>query len=98
MTDKTQISRPVAATGESPVSRVRRCADDHHCVLSLMNFVNALERIPSIIVQYEERTANLKADVPILQSIIAKQWCKEDELKQLERDLATLDRIIAQSL
>ena len=31
-----------------------------------MNFVNALEKIPGIIAQYEERTAKLKADIPIL--------------------------------
>ena len=37
-----------------------------------MNFVNALEKIPGIIAQYEERTAKLKADVPQLEAIIAK--------------------------
>lgn len=37
-----------------------------------MNFVNTLEKIPGIIVQYEERTAKLKADVPKLEAIIAK--------------------------
>jgi|GEM_PF-1617573 putative DNA (cytosine-5-)-methyltransferase len=63
-----------------------------------MNFVNALERIPGIIAQHEERTAKLKADVPILQGIVAKQWGKEDELKQLKSDLATLDRKISAEL
>lgn len=63
-----------------------------------MNFVNALERIPGIIAQHEERTAKLKADVPILEGIVAKQWGKEDELKQLKSDLAALDRLIAQAL
>jgi hypothetical protein len=38
-----------------------------------MNFVNALEKIPGIIAQYEERTAKHKADVPQLETIIAKQ-------------------------
>ncbi|WP_303035930.1 helicase-related protein, partial [uncultured Duncaniella sp.] len=55
-----------------------------------MNFVNALEKIPGIIEQYEERTAKLKADVPQLEAIVAKQWGKEDELKQLKSDLAAL--------
>lgn len=63
-----------------------------------MNFVNALEKIPGIIAQYEERTAKLKADVPILESIMAKKWGKEDELKQLKSELATLDRKIAAEL
>ena len=56
-----------------------------------MNFVNALEKIPGIIAQYEERTGKLKADVPQLEAIISKSWGKEDELKQLKSDLAALD-------
>ncbi len=63
-----------------------------------MNFVNALEKIPGIIAQYEERTAKLKADVPQLEAIISKSWGKEDELKQLKSDLAALDRKITAAL
>lgn len=63
-----------------------------------MNFVNALEKIPGIIAQYEERTARLKADVPQLEAIISKTWGKEDELKQLKSDLAALDRKITAEL
>lgn len=63
-----------------------------------MNFVNALERIPGIIEQYEERTAKLKADVPQLEAIIAKTWGKEEELKQLKSELAALDRKISAEL
>ena len=63
-----------------------------------MNFVNALEKIPGIIAQYEERTARLKADVPQLEAIISKPWGKEDELKQLKSELAALDRKITAEL
>lgn len=70
-------------------------ADTH---AACMNFVNALEKIPDIIAQYEERTAKLKADVPILEGIMAKTWGKEDELKQLKSELAVLDRKIAAEL
>ncbi len=63
-----------------------------------MNFVNALEKIPGIITQYEERTAKLKADVPTLESIVSKTWGKEDELKQLKSELAALDRKISAEL
>lgn len=63
-----------------------------------MNFVNALERLPSIIQQYEERTTKLKADLPVLQGIIAKEWGKEAELKKLKSDLAALDRKITSEL
>ena len=63
-----------------------------------MNFVNALEKIPGIIAQYEERTARLKADVPQLEAIISKPWGNEDELKQLKSELAALDRKITAEL
>ncbi len=63
-----------------------------------MNFVNALEKIPGIIEQYEERTARLKTDVPQLEAIVAKQWGNEDELKQLKSELAALDRKITAEL
>ena len=63
-----------------------------------MNFVNALEKIPGIIAQYEGRTAKLKADVPVLEGIVAKTWGKEDELKQLKSDLTALDRKITAQL
>ena len=63
-----------------------------------MNFVNALEKIPGIIAQYEERTAKLKADVPVLEGIVAKSWGKEDELKALKSELAALDRKITAEL
>ena len=63
-----------------------------------MNFINALEKIPGIIAQYEERTAKLKTDVPQLEAIVAKQWGKEDELKQLKSDLTALDRKITAEL
>ncbi len=63
-----------------------------------MNFVNALEKIPGIIAQYEERTARLKADVPQLEAIISKPWGKEDELKQLKSELVALDRKITAEL
>ena len=55
-----------------------------------MNFVYALEKIPGIIVKYEELTPKIKADVPQLEAIISKPWGKEDELKQLKSDLAAL--------
>jgi N12 class adenine-specific DNA methylase len=63
-----------------------------------MNFVNALEKIPGIIAQYEERTAKLKADVPQLEAIVTKSWGKEEELKGLKSELAALDRKITAAL
>lgn len=63
-----------------------------------MNFVNALEKIPGHIAQYEEQTAAMKEDFPQLEAIIAKPWGKEDELKALKSDLAVLDRKITAEL
>lgn len=63
-----------------------------------MNFVNALERLPEIIRQYEERTDKLRKDVPLLEAIIAKPWGKEDDLKALKSELAALDRKITAEL
>ena len=58
------------------------------------NFLNALERIPSIIDQYKEKNEVLEREIPQLQEIAGKVWKKEDELKQLKSELAALDRKI----
>ena len=66
-------------------------ADTH---AAAVNFLNALERIPAIIRQYEEKNEVLEREIPQLQEIAGKTWKKEDELKQLKSDLAALDRKI----
>ncbi|OUN80600.1 MULTISPECIES: N-6 DNA methylase [unclassified Bacteroides] len=66
-------------------------ADTH---AAAVNFLNALERIPAIIKQYEEKNEALEREIPQLQVIAGKTWKKEDELKQLKSDLAALDRKI----
>ncbi len=58
------------------------------------NFLNALERIPSIIDQYKAKNEVLEREIPQLQEIAGKVWKKEDELKQLKSELAALDRKI----
>ena len=66
-------------------------ADTH---AAAVNFLNALERIPAIIKQYEEKNEVLEREIPQLQEIAGKAWKKEDELKQLKSELAALDRKI----
>ena len=66
-------------------------ADTH---AAAVNFLNALERIPAIIRQYEEKNEVLEREIPQLQEIAGKTWKKEDELKQLKSELAALDRKI----
>ena len=63
-------------------------------VAAARNFLNALERIPSIIDQYKSKNEVLKKEIPQLQEIAGKVWRKEDELKQLKSELAALDRKI----
>ena len=63
-------------------------------VAAARNFLNALERIPSMVEQYKEKNKVLERDIPLLQEIVGKVWKKEDELKQLKSELAALDRKI----
>ena len=63
-------------------------------IAAARNFLNALERIPSMVEQYREKNKALERDIPLLQEIVGKVWKKEDELKQLKSELAALDRKI----
>lgn len=63
-------------------------------VAAARNFLNALERIPSIIDQYKAKNEVLEKEIPQLQEIAGKVWKKEDEVKQLKSELAALDRKI----
>ena len=63
-------------------------------IAAARNFLNALERIPSMVEQYKEKNKLLERDIPLLQEIVGKVWKKEDELKQLKSELAALDRKI----
>ena len=63
-------------------------------VAAARNFLNALERIPTIIDQYKSKNEVLEKEIPQLQEIAGKVWKKEDELKQLKSELAALDRKI----
>mgnify|MGYP001489441447 FL=1 len=58
------------------------------------NFLNALQKIPSYIEQYDSRCRTLEKEIPQLQEIASKVWKREDELKSLKAELAALDRKI----
>lgn len=58
------------------------------------NFLNALQKIPSYIEQYDSRCKALEKEIPQLEEIAGKTWKKEDELKGLKAELAALDRKI----
>ncbi len=63
-------------------------------VAAARNFLNALEKIPSVIDQYKAKNEVLEKEIPQLQEIAGKVWKKEDELKGLKSELAALDRKI----
>lgn len=58
------------------------------------NFLNALQKIPSYIEQYDSRCKALEKEIPQLEEIVGKTWKKEEELKGLKAELAALDRKI----
>lgn len=58
------------------------------------NFLNALQKIPSYIEQYDSKCKALEKEIPQLQEIASKVWKREDELKGLKTELAALDRKI----
>ena len=58
------------------------------------NFLNALQKLPSYIEQYDSRCKALEKEIPQLLEIAGKTWKKEDELKGLKTELAALDRKI----
>ena len=58
------------------------------------NFLNALQKIPSYIEQYDSRCKALEKEIPQLEEIAGKTWKKEEKLKGLKAELAALDRKI----
>mgnify|MGYP002624873614 FL=1 len=63
-------------------------------VAAANNFLNALQKIPSYIEQYDSRCKALEKEIPQLEEIAGKTWKKEEELKGLKAELAALDRKI----
>ena len=60
--------------------------------------MQALERIPGVIAQYQERNAKLAQDIAEYQRIAGKPWGKEDDLKGLKTELDALEKQIQASL
>ena len=58
------------------------------------NMLNALERIPKLMEQYENQNEVLMRDIPTLQEIVKSEWKKESELKELKSEVAALERKI----
>jgi N12 class adenine-specific DNA methylase len=62
------------------------------------NFINALDKIPSILEQYQEKNKVIEKDIPILKGVVESSWKREPELKDLKSELAALERRIQLTL
>lgn len=62
------------------------------------NFINAFDSIPRLIEKYTRDNADIEKEIPVLRQVVDETWKKEDELKRLKAELATLDRKILLSL
>ena len=66
--------------------------------LACMNFINALEKIYRITESHTKELEQMQKKIPVYQAVAATSWKKDDELKELKRQVTELDRNIALSL
>ncbi|HXJ99702.1 MAG TPA: helicase C-terminal domain-containing protein, partial [Gelidibacter sp.] len=66
--------------------------------LAAMNFLKALEKIPSYIDQDQKKIVEIQKDLPILQEVVHGTWSKENRLNELKTELAAVDRKIQLSI
>ena len=66
--------------------------------LASMNFLNALEKLPSYIEQEQKKIAEIQKDLPVLQEVLNGTWSKENRLSELKTELAAVERKIQLSI
>ena len=66
--------------------------------LASMNFLNALEKLPSYIEQEQKKIAEIQKDLPVLQEVLNGTWSKESRLSELKTELASVERKIQLSM
>ena len=66
--------------------------------LASMNFLNALEKLPSFIEQEQKKIAEIQKDLPILRDVVNGTWSKEERLSELKIELAAVERKIQLSI
>lgn len=66
--------------------------------LAATSFLRALERIPFMIDNQARLTEKAANDIPVLKEVVNSQWRKEEELRKLKSELATLDRKIQSTI
>ncbi|GIM48963.1 hypothetical protein [Capnocytophaga stomatis] len=73
-----------------------RLANEPH--LAVTNFLNALEKIPSMIEKQQKEIAVIEKDLPVLKEVVSKEWTKENTLNELKNELTSIDRKIQLSI
>lgn len=63
-----------------------------------LNFLRALEKLPTYIKKEQENMAEFQKDIPILQEVVNGTWAKESRLSELKTELAAIDRKIQLSI
>ena len=63
-----------------------------------LNFLRALEKLPSYIKKEQDNIAEFQKDIPILQGVVNGTWSKENRLSELKTELAAIDRKIQLSI
>ena len=66
--------------------------------LAAMNFLNALEKLPSYIEQEEKKIVEIQKDLPVLQEVVNGTWSKDIRLSELKTELASVERKIQLSI
>lgn len=66
--------------------------------LASMNFLNALEKLPSYLEQEQKKIVEIKKDLPILRDVVNGTWSKEERLSELKTELAAVERKIQLSI
>lgn len=66
--------------------------------LASMNFLNALEKLPSYIEQEQKKIVEIQKDLPILYEVVNGTWSKEDRLNELKTELAAVELKIQLSI
>ena len=66
--------------------------------LAAMNFLNALQKIPTLIDNENKRIAKEQKDLPILREVVNIAWKKEEQLKELKNEQAEVDKKILKSI
>ena len=62
--------------------------------LASMNFLNALQKIPTLIDNENKRITKEQVNLPVLREVVNGLWKKEEQLKELKKELNEVDKKI----